>query len=166
MSESGAPSATEIRRLLDRVEIQQLLNDYCRACDRCDEDLLRSLFHEDATEDHGGLHAGTAASFCDMAIPLLRSVGPTTHIVANLTLDFEASDIAHGEAYGVAFHRVEADGEQLDSIFAVRVLDRYERRMGRWKIAHRRIVYDWNRDTPARSKDRSDPSYRRSGKGQ
>jgi hypothetical protein len=27
--------------------------------------------------------------------------------------------------------------------------DRFERRNGEWKIAHRRTVFDWNRDTPA-----------------
>ena len=38
--------------------------------------------------------------------------------------------------------------EAYDSVFGARVLDKFERRNGEWRIAIRRVIYDWQRDTP------------------
>ena len=44
---------------------------------------------------------------------------------------------------------MERDGRSWDTYTGGRLHDRFERRNGEWKIAHRRTVFDWNRDTPA-----------------
>ena len=43
----------EIRALLDRQAITDALHLYCRAIDRTDEELLASVYHPDAIDDHG-----------------------------------------------------------------------------------------------------------------
>jgi len=42
----------------DRLALQDLVQKYSRAIDRRDFALLRTLYHEDAIEDHGGMFSG------------------------------------------------------------------------------------------------------------
>jgi SnoaL-like domain len=138
-----------LQELLDRRAIEDVLLRYARATDRCDEALLRSMFHDDATESHGGLMRGSAAEFCTKAIELLRGCGPTAHYVLNIVIEFAGADLAHVESYAIAMHRIAVGGVPYDSFFAARLLDRFERRGGVWRIAHRDVLYDWNRDVPS-----------------
>ena len=39
--------------LLDRQAILDCLHTYCRAMDRLDRELLMTVYHEDAIDDHG-----------------------------------------------------------------------------------------------------------------
>jgi hypothetical protein len=43
----------EVQRLIDEPAIRRLLASYTRAIDRQDHDLLASLFHPDAIDEHG-----------------------------------------------------------------------------------------------------------------
>ena len=47
----------DVEELIARQEITDVLHRYCRAVDRRDPDLLRSVYHPDATDDHG-VYAG------------------------------------------------------------------------------------------------------------
>jgi ketosteroid isomerase-like protein len=168
--------ASSLQDLLDRREIEDVILRYGRATDRCDEALLRSMFHDDATESHGGLMQGSAAEFCRAALAMLRGTGPTAHYMTNILVELDG-DVAHTETYAIAMHRLVRGGRDYDSFFAGRLLDRFERRSGAWRIAHRTVLYDWNRDVPSEEhwgfgtfgdasnlmrgiKDRSDPVYR------
>ena len=53
MPDESAPVGPELQNLLDRQAILDCLNRYNRGVDRCDEELLLSAYHEDATECHG-----------------------------------------------------------------------------------------------------------------
>ena len=44
-----------IDAMLDKHEITELLYAYCNAADRHDHVKMRSLYHEDAYDDHGSL---------------------------------------------------------------------------------------------------------------
>jgi hypothetical protein len=57
--------------LLDKQEIHEVLMRYCRGIDRCDAELLRSVYHADAVDDHGQLN-GKAADFIPWAIKALE----------------------------------------------------------------------------------------------
>src|SRR5262245_17777267 len=55
---SGAPTssavdAPAVRVLLDKQAIQEVLARYCRGVDRADLELLRSVYHPDAIDNHG-----------------------------------------------------------------------------------------------------------------
>ena len=162
-----------LRELLAREAIRDVLLRYCRAMDRCDMALLRSVFHDDARESHGGLHEGSALEFCELAMDYVRRMGAVAHYLTNVSMRV-TGDVAEAESYGIAFHRIPGADGPFDSIFGARLLDKFEKRGGAWRISHRQVVYDWNRDDPASetwgrgffggeprlgAKDRSDPSY-------
>jgi hypothetical protein len=163
----------ELRALLDRQAIHDVLLRYARAIDRRDAALLQSVFHPDAVDHHVGSRV-SAAEFCELAIRLLGEMGAVAHYMGAPLVELRG-DVALSECYAIAFHRLERDGETFDDFIGARVLDRFERRGGEWRIAHRRVVYDWNRDVPVAEtwgrgffgsafraegrKDRDDPLY-------
>ena len=55
----------EIRALLDKNEITELLTRYLRAIDRGDIATLRACYLPDATEEHGGIYSGPAQGYID-----------------------------------------------------------------------------------------------------
>ena len=136
----------DLRALLDKQAIQDVLARYVRAIDRRDEALLRSVFHPDAIDHHVG-HRNTAREFCAWAIDLVGRMGPVAHYLSAPLIDLRG-DVALSECYAIAYHRLERDGEPFDNFLGARVLDRFERRENEWRIAWRRVVYDWNRDMP------------------
>lgn len=163
---------------------RRLCHLYCRALDRADEALLRSLFHPDATHRHADFE-GTSAMFCDYALTVVRGFAATHHLVGNVTIDVDG-DIARGETYFLAYHRAPVgsvgpfpahDPERdEDVLVGGRYLDRFERRDGVWRIAHRHGVHDWERWGAADdrmlvglrpggrgSRNADDPLYRLSG---
>jgi SnoaL-like domain len=54
----------ELQLLIDEAAIRRLLALYPRALDRHDRDLLKSLFHDDAIDDHGPFNE-SAEGFVD-----------------------------------------------------------------------------------------------------
>jgi ketosteroid isomerase-like protein len=133
----------ELQQLIDESAIRKLLASYPRALDRQDHELLASLFHPDAVDDHGAYN-GPAAGF----VEFMRAAGtPGSHWMhhnGTQIIDMQDEALAFAETYALAFYRPpEADGKTgAQEIFLrVRYLDRVEKRDGQWKIAHRRVVY-------------------------
>lgn len=162
-----------IRMLLDREAIRDQLYRYCRAVDRGDRELMRSVYHPDAT-DHHGVFEGPAAEFVELDVDrVVPGLVLTQHLIGNVLIDLDG-DVAHVESYVYASHRLaQPDGEQELVIWG-RYLDRFERRAGAWKIAHRQCVFDgmrsgqanvdwngeWTRNfRPCGRRDRQDPLY-------
>ena len=136
------------RELLDKQACVELVYRLARAIDRCDETLLRSLFHPDATDDHGVFH-GTAAGFADWVMPVLRGMKRTQHCIANVLIEV-SGDMAFGESYFTAHHALpNPEGPDTYMVAAGRYLDRFERRNGQWRFAHRQACYDWNAQAPS-----------------
>ena len=77
-----------LRALLDKQAIHEVLMRYCRGIDRCDEELLRSAYHHDATDNHGQFN-GKAADFVPWAIKSLRRDERTTHFLCNELIEVE-----------------------------------------------------------------------------
>ena len=46
-----------VQALLDKQEIRELIYRYCNAADRHDNELMRSLYHEDAIDEHPLVHS-------------------------------------------------------------------------------------------------------------
>ncbi len=169
--------ATEYQRdaalqaLLDKQEIHEAVMRYCRGIDRCDEELVRSVFHADSTVDYGEFFRGSGPEFAKMIVPiLLQTWKSTMHFIGTNSLEL-AGDVAYSEAYFVAYSRLERDGKEYDQIGSGRYVDRFERRDSAWKIADRVLVGEWNRvDAVVESglggatlghRSRQDISYRR-----
>jgi hypothetical protein len=134
------------RALVDKQACVELVYRLARAIDRCDEALLRTLFHPDATDDHGGYH-GSAAGFIDWVMPLLATMKRTQHCICNVLIELHG-DTAYGESYFIAHHAIAQEGGPDQFMVAAgRYLDRFERRDGEWRIGHRHAAYDWNAHT-------------------
>lgn len=147
--------------LLAKEEIREVVYRYCRAADRCDGEMMRSVFHPDATERHDSLIS--AAQFCDEVIPrLLELWTGTQHLIGQVRIELDG-DVAAVESYFLASHLRAPDEDGQVTIWQLggRYCDRFERRDGAWLIAHRLLVADWE-DTRTVREARSRPFVRQS----
>ncbi len=169
-----------LAHVLARDEIREVLARYARGVDRADGVLLKSCYHSDAIEEHGGNYTGNAFDYVDGAIPRIRNMGKMQHLLGTSHIEFDG-DTAWVETYAWTFARFATPRGEVDTFTGGRLIDRFEHRHGAWKIAHRRTVFDWNRDTPSNegwctglfdpakpgmllgTKDTQDASYERCG---
>ena len=144
----AAPHDERIAAMLDKQDCAELVHRLARAIDRCDADLVAQVFHPDATDDHGG-YKGTARDFIPWVMDVLAGMRRTQHMIGNILIELDG-DRAYGETYFIAHHSLpKDDGPDTFMVAAGRYLDRFERRDGAWKIAHRGAVYDWSTAAPS-----------------
>lgn len=155
----------DLAELVARQKVYAVLTRYCRALDRCDVDLMRSVYWDDGVDDHG-VFSGNAAEFADFIIREIQNwFEVTMHAIMNVHMDIEG-DVACTESYLFAYHKVRGDRTKVEEIFGSRYMqqfdwskiegvphhfyyggryiDRLERRDGEWRIAQRTVVMDWN----------------------
>lgn len=144
--------------LLAKQEIRDVLATYARAIDRMDAELLASVYHPDATDDHGG-YKGSATGFVEWVMPILARFDSTTHFLGNSLIRVVGGG-ADSETYFVAYHRRDRDaGGKEDWTLAGRYVDRFERRAGEWKVAARVTVFDWQRNDPVEAGNQLRPEW-------
>jgi len=131
--------------LLDRQSIHEVLMRNARGADRADAELLASCYHEDAIEEHGNLFKGNAHEYIIGAMARAADMPTIAHYLCNISIELLV-DIAHVETYVLTFARLSGMGKAHDTLTGARICDRFEKREGIWKIAHRKAVFDWNRD--------------------
>ena len=154
----------------DERAIRRCLHRYCRGIDRCDADLVASAYHPDATDDHGAFN-GLGTVFATYATDALRRhTEATMHMTGEPDIEFTSPDTAQVETYVQAVHRCRDDQGPYLERFGGRYVDRFEKRDGEWRIAHRVCIHEWNakerielawppsRFTEGR-RDRTDPCY-------
>jgi len=167
-----APAVTqeELRLWIDKARITEIITLCCRAADRLDLPLLRSLFHADATDDHGGMYSGPIENALTFLVE--RAEGSTTtteHVLHNVYVELDG-DTARSETYATACHHRDIDGRRCDEFLGLRYLDRFERREdGIWRISARKVVWDWWRTLPTTAptlwSDAADPRFARGVRG-
>lgn len=140
-SEKG-DQAKQIQELLDKQAITELIHAYCNASDRRDQDKLRTLYHEDAIDDHGAFFKGLAMEFIDKLPEIQAPMLILHHNITTVNLAVEGN-YAEGEVYVLAYHQVATDDEPMDLIIGGRYFDKYEKRNGLWKYSERAVVADW-----------------------
>ena len=124
----------------DRSALQHLAVSYCHAIDRRDYALVRSLYHDDAIDDHGAMFCGSPDDYVAWLPGMMANWQATRHSITNM-LFLIAGTHAEGELVTDAWHRT-ADGTR-DVIAHGRYLDQYEKRDGVWKFWRRALVLDW-----------------------
>ena len=129
-----------IQELIDRQAIHDCLMTYSRAVDRLDRELLLSVYHPDAVDDHG-VFVGNREEFADWVIAMhTRMHLSQQHCQFNSTCDLQG-DTAHTETYYM-FVGMNRKGTPL-AMSGGRYIDRLEKRNRRWAIAARVCVRDW-----------------------
>lgn len=136
-----------LEELLDRQQIADVIHRYARGIDRLDLELVRSCYHPDAYDDHGALQ-GNVDEFLAGAADFLPRWTATQHFMGNMLIELDG-ERARAETYAVAYHRREdAEGNGRDDVMGIRYVDRFEKRHGEWRIAHRVIAMEWRRVDP------------------
>jgi len=143
--------ATQLRMLWDRQAITDILTRYCHAIDRKDFDLLATCFHPDSVTAHGPVH-GPSTEFIALARQMTATLRFTIHQISNITIDLDG-DVARSETYVMAYHGLpaavegeyyfELTGEERIAVIGGRYVDRFEKRQGLWRIAHRAGIHDY-----------------------
>jgi SnoaL-like domain len=169
---SSVPPTAE--SLLDREAIREAMARYCRGIDRLDTDLIKSAYHPDAFDDHGPFK-GVRDDFVEWIIPFLRREYVTTsHHLTTQSIDLNG-DVAHVETYAIVVQEKHVSGDILQLVANSRYVDRFEKRDGDWRIAHRVVVTDsartdtvapWQGTSPISSmtrgtRDHTDPVFQR-----
>lgn len=160
-----AYSEADLEELVARSKVYDVLTRYCRALDRCDVELMRSVCWDDGVDEHG-VFSGNAAEFADFIIREIQNwFEVTMHAIMNVHMEI-AGDVACTESYLFAYHKVRGDQTKIEEIFGSRYMsqfdwdriegvphhfyyggryiDRLQRRGGEWRIAKRQVVMDWN----------------------
>ena len=130
-----------LQEMLEKHRLHELVLAYCRAVDRRDFALVRSLYHDDAIDDHGAMFSGPADAFVAWLPGVMAQFEATQHSLSNALFAVEGEQ-ANGEIYVVAYHRTHPPDAQ-EVVIGGRYLDRYERRQGQWKFSHRALALDW-----------------------
>lgn len=159
----------QLRETADRSEIANLLGLYCRAIDRLDVDLLRSVYHPDAVDDHGAMKLN-AHEFAAKIVAMLGAMCESTlHTVTHSVIEIHGAR-ATSESYFLATHSIAANESAIEQWFGPaylaeqreagtldrrheyicmgRYLDELERRDGKWRIARRQITNEWATSRP------------------
>src|SRR5215217_4122468 len=87
-----------VRELLDVHAIQEVMLRYVRSVDRRDPDLVKTIFWDGATDDHGN-YSGSAEGFMQNAIDNVRGVVTCYHNLAPARVDFVGDTQAKVESY-------------------------------------------------------------------
>lgn len=136
-----------LRNLLVKDRLHELEMAYCRGVDRRDPELLRSIFFDDAIEEHGDMYRGKAVDFVDWVYrDFLPQYEITAHYVLNEWYRVEG-DRAEGETHRLSYHR-QRKADTVETVAACRTFNRYECRNGHWRIAYRGVVRDWITQRP------------------
>lgn len=166
----------ELKKLLAKQAITEVVYRYARAIDRLDEALLRSVFHPGSQHCH--FYEGPSSApdqpateeepgdFVRFAFGLLKTYKRTHHQMGNTTIDFVDDSQANVETYFTAFHLVrplsdplagaQAFDNEMDYFVGGRYIDRFELRDGEWRIIQRTGMTDWVRIEPSSSQGFAD----------
>jgi len=145
-----APRAIDPREAADREALRHLVAAYGHGIDRRDWDLVLSLYHDDGTDDHTPYYTGSAAGYVAWLPGMMAQWRATSHVMLGALYAFDG-DRAEGEVVARAWH-LTLDGTRQFIAWG-RYADRYERRQGIWRFAHRSFILDHAEDLPAAAGD-------------
>ena len=150
-------------RIADRMQIQDCMYRWCRAVDRLDYEGMRASFHPDAVDRHGAFD-GDINGLVEWIRARHAAIPFSMHAVSNMLIEFAGPDRALVETYVRTTQRYPAEARQaldqlaggragsgdgaMDLLTCSRYVDRFERRDGAWKIAHRVVAQEWRRVDP------------------
>jgi hypothetical protein len=140
MTENVGLDREALARLLDKDAIRDLVALYARGIDRHDDQILANVYHPDAHDDHGTYIGGIPGLIDHCNAVHEANWTAHQHYALNQLIEF-SGETAHVETYFlIALRR--KDG--VIDLVGGRWIDRAEKRGGKWGIADRVVVLDWN----------------------
>jgi hypothetical protein len=158
----------EVRLLLDREAIRDVIARGVRGVDRLDADLLTSAFHPDGIDEHHGHPLSGDTIGPELTRIQRENMAMTSLHITTQTIRV-SGDRAGVESYYLGLHRPLGMGGDKRLLSAGRMLDQLERRDGDWRIVRRQVLPDLARPLSMEDefdlgpwlgrRDREDPSY-------
>ena len=139
-----------IQHIVAKEEIRDSMCLYARGVDRGDWKLVRSSYHPDAYDDHGG-YKGNIDGLIHWLDERFAGVNNSMHFLGNCMIEFAGPEVALVETYFVSRRLLEPVGKELDMAGPTdamcreawgRYVDRFELREGAWKVANRTVVLE------------------------
>ncbi len=138
-----------------RSEIERALLSYARGVDRKDWALVKSVYHDNATDQHGEFQ-GNIDDFIQYLVQRHANIEQSMHFITNVTVELVGDSTALVESYYFCQQRLksaEAIEKAFGKVFVAndetvqlnasgRYIDRFELREGSWKIADRKVAFD------------------------
>src|SRR4051812_46114578 len=132
-----------VARLVDRVEIEELLARYSTALDSRDWHLLSTVFLPDATCDYGaGRHPEGLGAITDFIRGTIGDLDATQHLVGNVVIDVRG-DEATADCYLISQHIRKGTAGGDHYFLGGRYSDRVVRTPAGWRISHRTLHRMW-----------------------
>lgn len=130
-----------IRRLEDRIEIEELIARYGLVMDDRDIAGMPALFTPDVviTSDDGVLDVTGLEGAVKMFCGRFAVLGPSNHVTHDRILSFDETD--PDRATGIVLSHAEMNRKNTAMLAAIRYHDAYRRHEGRWKFAARRLSF-------------------------
>jgi len=166
MSEVVTGRDAEVQQRLDKEAIREALMRYCRGVDRLDAEIISSVYHPDAYDDHAGRIFTGETVGQGLVDWMTEIMDVTSHNITTSNIEVNGAT-AGSEAYTTSMHLQTIDDVQRTLLAVARYIDRFEKRNGEWKIISRIVVPEFTGwlqmqrlefATLAR-RDKTDPSY-------
>ena len=132
----------ELGELIAREEIRDVIKRLARGTDRLDQEMMASCYHPDGFDDHNSFR-GNGREFAAWVCEVLPHFIATHHFIADPYIRLDG-DVAQVDTYCIAHHL----RDDSDLVLALRYVDRFEKRDGRWLIARRVCAFDWTYTVP------------------
>jgi ketosteroid isomerase-like protein len=139
--------ASFLEELEARTAIEDCLKRFARAVDRQDWEGARAAYHDDAFDDHG-FFKGPPDQFLAHIEKLHAQQDHSMHFNTNVLIEFQSPERAFVETYVLVLQRfrpgapgVPPGSAGLRNMASARYLDRFEKRNGEWRVAHRTLVF-------------------------
>lgn len=138
-----------IETMLDNEQIRTCIARLARGEDRRDAALISASYWPDSITDYG-VFKGGFDDYLAWVVPGADAITNTQHHIGQSHIEL-ASDTAKVETQVISYHRVDyaagtATSDEHDTVIGGRYLDIFEKRDGEWRIASRKMLYDWYQD--------------------
>lgn len=139
--------ADMVRAVYSRLQIEDRMHRWTRGADRNDSDLMLSAFHAGATVDYG-TYRGQVEEFVSWVMTMhTRDLTHTSHKIFNMLIELNGDTATSEAGVDCKLGFVGKEGP-CELLLLGRYLDRWEKRDGVWKVAHRRSAVDSYRVVP------------------
>ncbi len=153
----------KLQELIDRQEIADVIQRYCRTLDWLDAEGQASCYWPDAQIEYG-FFTGRAEDFLPVVMETEASLARRWHMLSTPLIRFHSTTSASSECYGVfGGGRMQEDGNIAGDLIGGRYLDEWEKRAGEageeWRISARTYILDWKSPLTDQPMFEPDPAF-------
>jgi len=145
----------ELQKLIDRQQIEDVIQRYSRTLDWLDGPGQTSCYWPDAHIEYG-FYTGKAEDFLPVVMQTESNLARRWHMLSQPLIRFHSETSASSECYGIfGGGRMQDDGSIAGDLIGGRYLDEWEKRDREWRISARKYILDWK--TPIKDQPMFEP---------